>query len=160
MSACCSKNWNPGSDQVLLMNFFVMACHHNCSGVIVKVFLEFQLAICGHMLWLIRMSIKQFIDCQAGMVGFSTGCFWSILFIQWCCSELGAAMAFNFNPSWECDGRKRLWQLHHASSLGVDFVLWCKRMACVVDAAGWSPLLWLLCQSWHGVHQRCGGNQG
>ena len=82
MSTCCSKNWDASDNQFFSVNSFVMACHHDCSSVCVKMFLEFELAVFDCMLQLIRMFDEQFVDSQAGMVGFLACCFQKILFIQ------------------------------------------------------------------------------
>ena len=65
MSVGSSKNQDACDNQVLLLNSFVMARHHDCSSVSIKVFLEFQLAVCDCMLQLIRTFVEQFIDYQA-----------------------------------------------------------------------------------------------
>ena len=60
-------------------------------NVSIKVFFESQLAVHNQMLWLFRVSIKQFVNCQARVVRFSAG--WQI-----CGGGPGAAAAFNFTP--------------------------------------------------------------
>ena len=82
MSAGGAKNQDASDDQILLVNSLVMACHHDCSSVCVKMFLEFELAVFDCMLQLIRMFDEQFVDSQAGMVGFLACCFQKILFMQ------------------------------------------------------------------------------
>ena len=65
MSVDCSEDQNACDDQVFLVNSFVMARHHACSGVSIQSVFEFQLAVCDCMLQLIRMFVEQFIHCQA-----------------------------------------------------------------------------------------------
>ena len=55
------------------------------------------------MLELIRMFAEQFVNYQAGMFGFLASRFQQILLIQWCCSEVGATVAFHSNPFRESD---------------------------------------------------------
>ena len=105
MSAGCFDDQNTCDDQVFLVSSFAMACHCNCSSVSVEVFLTFQLASRICMLELIRVSVEQIVDCQSRTVGFLAGCFQQILFIQQCCSESGAVVAFHLNPSGDGNGR-------------------------------------------------------
>ena len=94
-----AKNWDGSDDQILLVNSLVMACHHNCSSVCVKMFLEFQLALFDCMLQLIRMFIEQCVNSQARMVGFLACCLQQILLIWQRCIKAVAVAAFYFCPS-------------------------------------------------------------
>ena len=69
-----AKNWDGSDDQILLVNSLVMACHHDCSSVCVKIFFKFKLVVFDCTLWLIRMFVGQFVDSQAGTVRFAACC--------------------------------------------------------------------------------------
>ena len=114
---CCSKNENSGHDQVFLVNSFVMACHRDCSGVCVKVFFKFELAVFDCMLQMIRVFVGQLVDRQAGSVAVNQGPQQHSTSIH-----PGRVMAGILRCPSAMGKSTHLWQLHHASLLGMDFV--------------------------------------
>ena len=107
--------WNQNNDKVLLMIFLVVACDHDLPNVSVELFLKLQWSSLDGMMKLIGVFVKQFINCWTQAVRISACCFQQVLFIWQGGSEVVAAVAFHFSPSWESD----CWDLQ------VAFGNWC-----------------------------------
>ena len=66
MSASCSWNQDACGDWILLVVSLVVTCHHDLSsGVSVRMFFETDFTFVKGMLKVIRVFIKQFMNCES-----------------------------------------------------------------------------------------------